>query len=406
MKPETLVRIIDVTQHTNGTYSVSFFDGDLENVVTWRTAPPKIGDILAIDPANPDLKPRLINRAEPAGWNPQGDALRWRKPLKGQSFSRMEILRRRHRIKQTTCSWFDEEGFIEIESPLLVRGTTPDVSVQSFELEDRYLVTSTEYQLKRLAIGGFDKLYSLTKNFRAGDVSSVRNPEFTMLEWGRVGSPLEAIEKDAENIILNAMLALGLERKLTFNGRSVDMTPPWPHTTVAQAIARVTGHPFHAFDTDNYLAALEAARIEVRSEWMEHDDFLFSLLMDHIQPQLGHHRPEFLIDWPLHQTSSAAENTTSQRALRSELFIQGIELADGFSGVASASIQASFFEQMVRRRHLENLKPIQLDSFYLEALRQGAPVGAGMALGFDRLVMLLTGQTEIQNVLAFAWHEV
>jgi len=119
------------------------------------------------------------------------DTSRWQRPVSAEGgLSRMEILQRRHKIRRAARDYLDGQGFTEIDVPLLVHGASPDIAIDSFKIGDRYLISSAEYQLKRLAVGGFERLYSLTKNFRSGDMSSVRNPEFSMLEWGRVGGDM------------------------------------------------------------------------------------------------------------------------------------------------------------------------------------------------------------------------
>lgn len=402
-----LIRITDVYHTNDGACLVTFYQGDTQTQINWQGEPPHIGDVIETDPAQTGRGARLIGRPQENVWTPEeNDALRWRHPLPSGS-SRMHVLRQRHNIRQAVRRYFDTEGFIEIDAPLLVQGTTPDVAVESFALEDRYLVTSTEYQMKRLAIGGFEKIYSLTQNFRPGDNSTYRNPEFTMLEWGRVGESMREIEKDAEGLVMAAMQALGLSDTLSFQGQSVSMRGPWQRMSVAEAIYQTTGVMIDNFDAESCAKALRADGVDVRADWMEDNDFLFTLLMDHIQPQLGKEFPVFVTEWPLYQTTSSARNEDDPKcAARSELFIAGIELSDGFAGLADPVLQEQSFDYMAARRAAGGQKDVAIDRRYLDAMRLGAPYGAGMAMGFDRLVMLLTDQPHIRNVLAFNWDEV
>ena len=317
-----------------------------------------------------------------------------------------EILRQRHIIRQAVRGYLDKAGYTEIDAPLLVRGTTPDPAVESFAVGERYLATSTEYQMKRLAIGGIEKLYSLTQNFREGDaVGAFRNPEFTMVEFGRIGADMRAIEQDLEGFVLAAMAALGLGDTLTYQRREIDMRPPWERISVAEAIGRATGVTFDAFDLANCRRAITALGIEIRADWAEDRDFLFSLLMDAIQPKLGEARPVFLREWPLYETTSAASKD-GLTADRSELFVAGIELSDGFAALADADMQQHFFGLALERRAANGQAPVDLDQKYLAAMRDHSLFGAGMALGFDRLVMLLTDSAHIRDVLAFHWDEL
>jgi elongation factor P--beta-lysine ligase len=334
------------------------------------------------------------------------DKTRLQQPT-SSGLSRIEILRQRHIIRKAVRAYLDWEGYTEIDAPLIVSGTTPDPAVESFALEDgRYLASSTEYQMKRLAMSGIDRLYSLTQNFRAGDaVGAFRNPEFTMVEFGRVGIGMGPIEMDVEGFVTAAMRALGLETMLTYQGRQIDMRTPWERLSVKDAIARATGVAFEAFDLENCRRAVTALGLDLRADWVDDLTFLFSLIMDTIQPRLGELRPVFVREWPLYETTSA-KSEDGIHADRSELFIAGIELADGFAALADADIQTYLFAEALARRAANGQQPVELDQKYLTAMRDDPPFGAGMALGFDRLVMLLTDQPHIRNVLAFHWDEL
>jgi lysyl-tRNA synthetase class 2 len=407
MAIDTLVRIIDV--HASPTScTVVYAIEDRETQTLWQGDPPGIGDVYLIDTTHPGKDARKISGPEPGRWMPDNDALRWRKPVSPTSgISRMEILRRRHKIRRAVQAYFDSQGFVEIEAPLLVHGASPDIAVDAFVVGERYLVTSTEYQLKRMAIGGFNRIYSLTKNFRKGDNSRVRNPEFTMLEWGRVGEDMRGIEADAEALVSTALDALQLSPVISYQGEKIDLTPPWERMPVLEAIRRFTGASVLNFEAPSLRKAAEAAGLEIRAGWAENKGFLFSLLMDHIQPSLGAERPVFLTEWPLFETTSASLDPNDPTlARRSELFVAGVELSDGFAGLADTDLQAQLFQQALAARAQEGMEQVALDEKYLAAMRLGSPFGAGMALGFDRLVMLLTDQPTIGGVLAFGWDEV
>ncbi|MFA5040071.1 MAG: amino acid--tRNA ligase-related protein [Bdellovibrionales bacterium] len=336
------------------------------------------------------------------------DVERWQRPiLPTGGPSRIEILGQRHAIRRAVQNYLDAKGYIEIEPPLLVHGASPDICIDSFKVGDRYLVSSTEYQLKRMALGGFSRIYSLTKNFRDGDISPVRNPEFSMLEWGRIGGTMNEIENDAESMVAASLDALKLPSVISYQGKEINLRAPWEKMPVMDAVEYATGVAMKNFDAASCCRAAKAVGLEIRPDWEDDRDFLFSLLMDYIQPQLGVSRPVFLTEWPFFQTTSAgadADNPTI--ACRSELFIGGLEIADGFAGLADPVIQEKLFEDALALREQEGKEAVELDHRYLAAMRHGAPRGAGMAMGFDRLVMLLTDQSEIKNVLAFGWDEV
>lgn len=333
------------------------------------------------------------------------DRERWNRPDKDGRIRR-ELLWQRHLIKRAVRDYLHDEGFLEIDMPLLVRGTTPDVEIDSFAVEDRYLGTSTEYQIKRMEAGGFEKLYTLTQNFRRGDRGRFRNPEFTMLEWARVGGTLRQIEEDVEKFTLHAHRALGGGGSLSYGGHTVDLTPPWDRLSVREAVEKYVGVALPDFTAESFAAALEAANIEVKDEWRNDTVFLFTVLLDHIQGSLGFEKPVFLCDWPNFLTSSAHINETGAFTERSELFIAGVEISDGFPSLTDAARQRDNFAAQLARRKKEEKPAVELDQKYLAMMDDGLPPGAGMALGFDRLVMVLTGCTDIASVLAFNWDEL
>lgn len=333
--------------------------------------------------------------------DPKGDAWRWH-AADAAGRSRLQILGQRHKIRRAVRDFLDRDGFIEIDAPLLVRGTTPDAEIDSFRLDDRCLVTSCEYQIKRLEIGGLERSYTLTQNFRAGDAGRWNNPEFTMLEWARVGGTLEEIEADAAGFTLAAQRALGGEGPLAYQGRVIDLTPPWPRLTIREAVALHFGHDLPDFSAPALAAALAAAGIDLRPGQESDRALIFGFLIDALQPHLGHDKPVFLTGWPGFQTASTAGDSLVER---SELFIAGIELADGFPTLTDASAQRAGFDRQLRRRAEIGHAPMPLDDRFLAGIDQGLPRGAGMALGFDRLVMLLTDQPGIDRVLAFSHEE-
>jgi lysyl-tRNA synthetase class 2 len=288
-----------------------------------------------------------------------------------------------------------------------VKGTTPEAHLDSFPVgPDRYLVTSTEYQIKRLIAEGIPAIYTLGPNFRRGEQGERHNPEFTMLEWARVGVDLRPIEADAEALLLAAAGALEREGGLPLPGGLLSLETPFPRLGLLDAIERHLGlraplEPEPAL----LLPALAQAGLEVPPGWEEDGSALYSLLLDALQPRLGHDRPTFLVDWPAFLTASAPSRPDGL-ADRSELFAAGLELADGFPSLTDATEQRRTFARELARRASLCLPAVHLDQRYLAALDQGLPAGAGMALGVDRLVMLVLGCPHISEVLAFAWDEL
>lgn len=400
MSQKHIIRILDVSDS-----GVTFYTGARQQTVDWPDTLPQIGDVFEAS-----LAPTLqIHRKLAAGganinWA-QSDSLRWRRALPdGQT--RMDILTARHHIKRALRNYFHAEGFTEIDMPLLVRGTTPDAEVPSFTVEDRYLVTSCEYQIKRMEIGGFDKIYALTQNFRRGDRGAYRNPEFTMLEWARVGASLTDIENDAENFIRAAWQALHGDKEFEYQGQHIDIFAPWQRQTVRDAIAAHSGVTLKTFDAENLLAAAKSLGITLDEKHTRDAGFLFSAVFEDIQPKLGFGTPVFITEWPQQMTASADLDASGHFTQRSELFIAGIELSDGFPSLTSPARQRESFAAQQEKRKTQGYETVTLDEKFMHSLDEGFSEGAGMALGFDRLVMLLTNQVSLRATLAFDWEEL
>lgn len=381
--------------------------GETQHEVTWPDGNmPPLGSVFDVvfDPAFKII--RHLATPDDGGWRGNaGDSMRWRLPnAKGQT--RMEALRLRHDIKRSVRNYLHDEGFLEIDMPLLVVGSTPDAEIESYRVEDRYLVTSTEYQIKRMEIGGFDKTYTLTQNYRNGDTGRFRNQEFTMLEWARVGETLADIEYDMEQMLYRAHLALGGEGTLTWQGHQIDITPPFDRITVRGAVKKHTGYDMKDFSVEEIRNAVVAAKLTINPGLENDRAFLFTILMDHIQTFLGFEKPIFLQEWPAFQTSSANESIAGKVTERSELFIAGVELSDGFPSLTSSTRQVQTFETQNQFRDHDGKRGVDTDQKYIDAMREGFPSGAGMALGFDRLVMILTDRPDLKSVLAYNWDEL
>jgi elongation factor P--(R)-beta-lysine ligase len=322
--------------------------------------------------------------------------------------SRVNVLGRRTRLLHQLRSTLLEWDFVEAQTPLLCAGTYPDLAVDSMEVvfDGRflgYLVNSTEFQIKRLMAEGLPRVYTLTQNFRPGDRSTRHNPEFTMLEWARLGATLPQIEADAEALIRGAWEAAG-RPALVWEGRPIDLERPWERMSVATVVERVCGQALEDFSLPSLNRA--SASLGLPPDFRNDASLLLSYLLSEAEPWLGSPCPTWVIDWPAWMTPSAGlQPDRPGLAWRSELFLGGLELCDGFPFLVDAQLQQRLFDEELEARHRAGRPPVQLDRRYLEMLGRGLPPGAGMALGVDRLVMLLTGARSIDEVLAFPWEE-
>lgn len=337
------------------------------------------------------------------------DATRWWRPYATRP-TRMQRLVQRAALVRSVRNTLDTAGFLEVQVPLLLRASCPDVHIESHRVGDRYLTPSTEYQLKRMFVGGFERLYSLTQNFREGDVGKHHNPEFTMLEWARAYESLPAIEKDAEVVIRQAFGVLAPDAtSVEFNGHRVEISgAPWERISVRQALHQHLGMELdERFSLGSMRSESERLKLDIPKSYCDDPVDIMTLLLDRIQPLLGTKVPTFLVEWPAFLTTSAPPlSNRPEVAERSELFIAGVEIADGFPFLRDAELQEQLFQRANAARIAQHKRPVDLDERYLNGLREGIPPGAGMALGIDRLVMVLTGENDIRNVLPFGWDEL
>lgn len=403
-------RVIDASSPGAARSIVLLVESASHTITLAPSAPDLLaGDLVTLRLADGGAHVEAIHgRAAPGSWSAEGDALRWRRPA--ESPSRMETLWARQAILRAIRGYFHDEGFLEIQAPLLVKGACPDAHLEPLRAGgDAYLTTSTEYQIKRMIVGGFDRVFTLTQNFRGSDVGGRHNPEFTMLEWARTHASLQDIERDAEALVKRAFRAVHpAATTLRWAGREVTVDGPWERVTVREALERHLGIQA-APDLSPASLRSEVARLglDVPASFLDDDAMLVSYLLDAMQPRLGAPAPAFLCDWPAFMTSSAAIlDGAPALADRSELLVAGLELSDGFPSLRDPDLQARLFDRENARRRDEGREPVALDARYLAALREGIPPGAGMALGIDRLVMILTGREHIRDVLAFAWDEL
>lgn len=336
------------------------------------------------------------------------DLSRWKKWT--GTGSRMSHLQQRQQLISAIREDLYGLDFLEIETPLLVKGTCPDAHIDSVQVGEGYLVTSTEYQIKRLIIGGFEKVFTLTKNFRANDRGRYHSTEFTMLEWARAFETLNAIEEDAMRFTRKAFSKLYPNQdSLYFNGYDINiMSKNWERLTVREAFEMHLGlKDLEDFSLEPLCRALKRTKIDIPQNFLESKYLVISYLLDMLQNHLGKQTPTFLCEWPAYLTTSAPISPKDPAiAERTELYIGGIEIADGFPFLRDAALQRVLFEEEQQKRKERGKPLVTLDEHFLQSLEQGLPPGAGMALGIDRLVMVLTGANKLVDVQSFDWDEL
>jgi elongation factor P--(R)-beta-lysine ligase len=299
-------------------------------------------------------------------------------------------------LLRETRAFFESRGFVEVETPIAVPCPGLDVHLDAFEAvpvglreasPPRYLATSPEYQMKRLLAAGETRIFQLTRAFRAGERGDRHNPEFSILEFYRARSGMDAVMRDTEQLV--ARLTGGHVR---LDGRSIDVRPPFERLTVVEAFARFADVP-----------ADQTLRLASEDELT-----FYRLLVERVEPALALvDHAVFLTDYPIVQASLARPRATDPRfAERFELYVAGIELCNGFGELTDEAEQRRRFvaDQIERARRGKPVYPI--DERFLRDLERGLPESGGNAIGFDRLVALASGETTIRSVMAFTDDEL
>jgi len=323
----------------------------------------------------------------------------------------MEHLRFRHALIRRVEAWFDKAGFLQVQMPALLPSVNPEAHFQFIRGEDHILSTSPELQMKRMLVGGFEKIVSLGACYRGHERSARHNPEFWMLEWYRVGASLEMVMEDTEEIVrVTAHLSPWVDSDGNLHledGTHVALSGPrWPRVPVSQHILQETGVDIDGcLDVSSLGDRMRSRGMDVPDD--EEFEQLFSRLWAASEPGLPRETPCFVTDWPAPVASLARLSPGRPWvAERAELVIAGLELSNGFCELTDSREQAARFAAETVTRSHRGLPPVPSDGTFIASLNAGMPPSAGMALGFDRLVMLLSGAASIRDVLTFSSDEL
>lgn len=290
--------------------------------------------------------------------------------------SKRPALEARARILQKIRAFFVERGYLEVETPHRIPANAPEGYIDAVAAGEWFLHTSPELCMKRLLAAGYPRLFQLGRCWRQGERGDRHLPEFTMLEWYRGGCDYHHLMTECEALLA----ALVPEGALRWQGQTLDLSPPWERLTVAEA--------FDRYASISLEQALASGRFD-------------ECLALEIEPQLGRYTPTFLIEYPA-QLAALARHKPGDPAVaeRFELYLCGLELANAFSELTDASEQRRRFAAEEAARRAAGKLPYPSPEPFLNELAS-MPEAAGIALGVDRLVMLLTGAVRIDDIVAF-----
>ena len=319
-----------------------------------------------------------------------------------QPTATLDALRLRARMLARIRAFFSERGVLEVETPVLSAAATPDPALASLATrytgplyphgQELYLHTSPEFPMKRLLAAGSESIFQVCRAFRDGEAGRLHNPEFTLLEWYRTGFDHHWLMAEVEALVRTTI-------------GDIIAVPPGEQLSYREAFVRHAGLDPHTATAAEFADAAHRHGIRVPDDMRSHHDSAIwrDLLLTHvIEPRLGRGRLTFVHDYPASQASLARiQPGTPPLAARFELYLDGIELANGFHELADSDEQRTRFERQLHTRAAHQLPTPPLDEHLLAALSAGLPDCAGVALGFDRLVMLAAGARSIRDVIAF-----
>jgi elongation factor P--(R)-beta-lysine ligase len=315
----------------------------------------------------------------------------------------LEVLKFRARLLEQIRAFFSGRGVLEVETPFLSTAAVTDPALASFATRytgprfphghTLYLHTSPEFPMKRLLAAGSGSIYQICKVFRDGESGRRHNPEFTLLEWYRVGFDQHRLMTETAELVMSmlaSMLKLDPPERLTYREvflRHADIDP-------------------HTASVADYKTIAKRHDIDVPKDMLAHNDTAAwrDLLLTHVvESKLGQGRLTFIYDYPASQASLARlQPGNPPVAARFELYLNGMELANGFHELADAEEQRLRFDQQLHIRAADGMPAVPIDDRLLLALEHGLPDCAGVALGFDRLVMIASGARTIEEVMAFS----
>jgi lysyl-tRNA synthetase class 2 len=317
----------------------------------------------------------------------------------------------RSAITRALRAWFDEQGFVEVETSILQVSPGNETHLHAPRTEliradgtraTRYLRTSPEFACKKLLAAGEQKIFEFARVFRDRERGDLHLPEFTMLEWYRADAPYDAVMADSVGVIARAAQATGIGR-FSFRGRASDPFAEPELLTAAAAFQRYAGIDLLATVADGIgdregLASAAAARVRISADdtW---SDIFSKVLVEHIEPNLGQGRLTVLSEYPVPEAALArVKPSDPQVAERFEIYACGVELANGFGELTDAHEQRQRFMLAMHEKQRRYGERYPLDEEFLDAVAK-MPESSGVALGFDRLVMLASGALRIDQVV-------
>lgn len=318
-----------------------------------------------------------------------------------------EVFIKRSQIIKEIRDFFTSCGFVEVETPMmhsLVGGAAAKPFITHHNALDMqlYLRIAPELYLKRLVVGGIERVFELNRNFRNEGVDTKHNPEFTMIEWYMAYADYHTLMDMIEELVTTISQKINNTLQIQFGDLNIDLQRPWARLTMAEAIEKYGNiSQDEIADYEKAKAAAEKLHIQVDSSW-GHGKIISEIF--EITAEEKFINPAFIIDYPKEISPlSKSKESNPELTDRFELFIAGMELSNGFNELNDPVDQEERFQKQVDSRNAGDEEACMMDEDYIRALEYGLPPTAGAGMGIDRLVMLLTNQVSIRDVLLFPY---
>lgn len=315
-----------------------------------------------------------------------------------------DTFRKRNAIIKAVRRYLDDRGFMEVDTPML-HAIPGGAAARPFNTHhnaldmELHLRISPELYLKRLIVGGFEKVYELNRSFRNEGISTRHNPEFSMIEVYEAYADYDDIMRLTEGMVSTVAQEVLGTMIVPYGDQTIDLTPPWPRMTMEEAIAKQLGRDVSQLDVPALVKLAEELHVPLPKEHTRGrliNEIFDVLVCDTL------FNPTFIIDMPLEISPLAKRHRNNPMLTeRFEAFIAGRELANAFSELNDPIDQRYRFEEQLREREMGNDEAHHIDEDYLTALEHGMPPTGGLGVGIDRLVMLLTNSASIRDVLLF-----
>ena len=315
-----------------------------------------------------------------------------------------DVFVKRFKIVNSIREFLNKQGYIEVDTPVLqpVYGGASARPFKTFLHDikmDVYLRISNELYLKRLIVGGFEKVYEISRDFRNESIDRTHNPEFSMIEYYQAYADFNDMMRLTEDMVLNALKSVQKGTEVNYHGNVIDFKTPWTRMTMKEAIKKYAKIDVDKLGHNELVKLKEEHKLDIENN-ASRDEFIQAIFEEFVEPNLVN--PVFITEHPKETTPLCKESRKDRQLIeRFEIFAGGFELANGYSELNDPLKQKELLEEQAKKLRGGDEGANPYDSDFIKALEYGMPPTGGVGVGIDRLAMLLLGQESIKDVILF-----